>query len=145
MTWYHSNFCELAFILCKYRGVATNNGLGGPGSNRDLFCVVSANVELKSITFLNRVNNIEYNVKQNICTGMEVISLILYIKTVTLKNDASSELKRISENEDSQFYFLHYRSYFLRSVTPISEIKAKKVFDNILRKCFLNGSPIFLD
>ena len=46
--------------------------------------------------------------KQNICTGMEVISLILYIETVTLKNYASSELKRIPENEDSQFYFLHY-------------------------------------
>ena len=46
--------------------------------------------------------------KQNICTGMEVISLILYIETVTLKNYASSELKRIPENEDSQFYFRHY-------------------------------------
>ena len=26
------------------RGVATNSGLGRPGSNRDLFCVVSSNV-----------------------------------------------------------------------------------------------------
>ena len=26
------------------RGVATNSGLRGPGSNRDLFCIVSTNV-----------------------------------------------------------------------------------------------------
>ena len=28
----------------KIRGVTTNNGLGEPGSNRDLLCIVSTNV-----------------------------------------------------------------------------------------------------
>ena len=46
--------------------------------------------------------------------------MILYIKTVTLKNDTFSEititskgkyfLKSIPEDEVSQFYFLYYRS-----------------------------------
>ena len=45
--------------------------------------------------------------------------MILYIKTVTLKNDASGEitnfqndlfLKSIAEDEDSLFDFLYYRS-----------------------------------
>ena len=34
--------------------------------------------------------------------------MILYIKTVTSKNDTSSELKSIPEDEDSQFFFLYY-------------------------------------
>ena len=58
------------------RGVATNNGLGWPNSNRDLFCVVRANMVLKSLMILRRVNNAEHNIKQKICTDMEVISLI---------------------------------------------------------------------
>ena len=62
--------------------------------------------------------------------------MMLYIKTFTIKNDASKELKSIPEDEDSQFYFLYYRSYCLWSVTPIPEIKAEKVFDNILGKFF---------
>ena len=37
--------------------------------------------------FLHRVKNIEHNVKQNICTGMEVISLFQkLIQKVTKKN-----------------------------------------------------------
>ena len=35
------------------RGVATNSGLGGPGSNRDLFCIVSKNVVWKGLMFLH--------------------------------------------------------------------------------------------
>ena len=60
-------------ILCVIRGVATNSGLGGgASSNRDLFCIVST----KSLMFLHHVNNIEHNLKRNIHTGIEVISLI---------------------------------------------------------------------
>ena len=38
---------------------------------------------------------------------------------------------RIVEVEDSLFYFLFYRSECLQSVTPISEITSKEVFENI--------------
>ena len=65
------------------RSVATNNGLGrgrgrgtGAGSNQDLFRIVSTNVVYKRLMFLDRVNNIEHDIKQNIYTGIEVISLI---------------------------------------------------------------------
>ena len=51
-------------------------GEGGADSNQDLFCIVSTNVVEKSLMFLHHVNNIEDNIKQNIYTGMEVISLI---------------------------------------------------------------------
>ena len=51
------------------RGVVTNSGLGGPGTNRDLFCIVSTNVVKKSLMFFRPVNN-------NVYTGMEVISLV---------------------------------------------------------------------
>ena len=69
------------FHMTMNRGVAANNGLGGWGggrasSNRDLFSVVSTNVVKKSLMFLHRVNNIEHDIKQNIYTGMEFISLI---------------------------------------------------------------------
>ena len=42
-------------------------------------------------------DNIEHNIKKKIFTGIEIIPLIpsmilLYIKTVTLKNDASCEI-----------------------------------------------------
>ena len=41
-------------------------------------------------------DNIEHNIKKNIFTGIEIIplipSMILYIKTVTLKNNASCEI-----------------------------------------------------
>ena len=65
------------------RSVATNNGLVrgrgrgmGAGSNQDLLHIVSTNVVYKSLMFLDRVNNIEHDIKQNIYTGIEVISLI---------------------------------------------------------------------
>ena len=61
---------------CRVRGVAKNSGLGETGSNRNLFCIVSTSVVLKSLIFLYRVNSIEHNIKQNIYTDMEVISLI---------------------------------------------------------------------
>ena len=35
------------------RGVATNNGLGGPNSNRDLFCTVSTRVHKSGIKVSN--------------------------------------------------------------------------------------------
>ena len=53
-----------------------DGGGGGAGSNRDLFCIVNTNMVKKSLMFLHCVNNIENNIKQNIYTGMEVISLI---------------------------------------------------------------------
>ena len=46
------------------------------GSNRDLFCIVSKAMVQKNLMFLHRVNNTENNIKQNIYTGMKVISLI---------------------------------------------------------------------
>ena len=45
-------------------------------------------------------------------------------------------LKNIREIEDSLFYFLYYPSQCLWSVIPISEIKSKEVFDNILGKMY---------
>ena len=73
--------------------------------------------------------------------------MILYVKTVTLENVASSAItnfqrnlffiKCVSEDDDSQFYFLYYGPECLWLVTPISEIKPEKVFDKILRKMFL--------
>ena len=61
------------------RGAATNNGLGGRGWQVQIgifFCIVSTNVVQESLLFLHRVNNVEDNIKQNIYTDMEVISLI---------------------------------------------------------------------
>ena len=60
----------------KNRGVATNSGLEGSGSNRDLFCIVSTNMVQKSLMFLCRVHNIKHNIKENVYIGVEVISLI---------------------------------------------------------------------
>ena len=57
--------------------------------------------------FLHRVDNIEHNIDH--------ISDVMFLYHVI---------------------FLYYRSFCLRSVTPISEIIAKKVFDNMLGKCF---------
>ena len=45
--------------------------------------------------FFRRVNNKVYNIKQNIYTGMKIISLIppwYYIKKVTSRNDVSREI-----------------------------------------------------
>ena len=70
--YYLSKFINIANV----RGEATNSGLGGPGSNQDIFCILSKNVVQKTLMFLHSVNNIEHNIKQNIYTGMEVISLI---------------------------------------------------------------------
>ena len=60
------------------RGVATNNGLGGAGrssSNRDLFCIVTANMVLNSQMFFHIVNNIEH-----------------------IKNNASGEITKFQRN-----------------------------------------------
>ena len=57
-------------------GIGERGWGAGASSNRDLFCIISTNVVLKSLMFLHRVNNIEHNIKQNICTGMQVIFLI---------------------------------------------------------------------
>ena len=45
-------------------------------------------------------------------------------------------LKSIPEDKEFLFYFLYYRPECLWSVTPISEIKSEKVFDNLLGKMF---------
>ena len=70
--------------------------------------------------FLHHVNNIGHNIKKISIGNLSYSSMILYIKTVTLKNDTFSEititskgkyfLKSIPEDEVSQFYFLYYRS-----------------------------------
>ena len=57
------------------QGVATNNGLWGPGSSS---CIISTKVVYKSLMFLHRVNNIEHNIKQNIYNGIEVTLLHLH-------------------------------------------------------------------
>ena len=61
-------------IHIKTRGVATNSELGG---------------RFKSGLFLHRVNNIKHNIKQNIYTGMAVIShiapFILHTKPARIK------------------------------------------------------------
>ena len=54
----------------------TNSGLGAPGPNWDLICVLRTNVVYMSLIFLHRVNNKERHIKQNIYTGMEAISLL---------------------------------------------------------------------
>ena len=71
----HAVDCNQHYIVNQ--GVATNSGLTevGTGSNWDLFCIVRRKVAWKNL-FLHRVNNIERNIKQNIYTGMEVISHI---------------------------------------------------------------------
>ena len=59
------------------KGVATNSGLWGPGSNRNFFLAfVSTNVVQKRLMFLHPVNSTEHNIKQNVYTSMEVISVI---------------------------------------------------------------------
>ena len=55
--------------------MATKIGLGGGSSNKDLLYRKYKRA-IKSLIFLPRVNNVEHNIKQNIYTGMEVISLI---------------------------------------------------------------------
>ena len=50
-------------------------GAGGTGPNRDLFCIVSTKAVEKSL-LLHHFNNIEHNLRQNICPDMEVISPI---------------------------------------------------------------------
>ena len=64
------------------RGVAANSGLGRRGRQAQIgtfmfckwsFCIVTW---YNDLMFLHRVNIIKFNIKQNICTGMEVISLI---------------------------------------------------------------------
>ena len=51
--------------------------------------------------FFHRVNDIEHNIKQNVYTGMynlSYTSMTLYIKTVTLKNDVSSEITKFQKD-----------------------------------------------
>ena len=59
-------------------------------------------------------------------------NMMLIAKQLTSKG--TYFLKSIPEDEDSPFYFLYCRSWCLWSVTPISDIKSEKVFDNILGK-----------
>ena len=62
------------------RSIATNSGHGYGGGGRfkwGPFCIVSTKVVQKSLMLLHHVNNIEHNLKQNIYTCMEVISLTL--------------------------------------------------------------------
>ena len=56
-------------------GWKEGGGAGGTGPNRDLFCIVSTKAVEKSL-LLHHFNNIEHNLRQNICTDMEVISPI---------------------------------------------------------------------
>ena len=65
--------------MCCSRREAANSGHGGgggAGSKWDLFYIISTNVVQKRLMFLHRVNSIENNIKQNIYTDLEVISLI---------------------------------------------------------------------
>ena len=72
--------------------------------------------------------------------------MILYIKAVTLKNGAPSEitnfqrvcfLKSIGEGEDSKFYFLYRRSIFCDQLLSYLKNKSEKVIDNTLgESCF---------
>ena len=64
------------------RGVATNNGLGGAGgssSNRDLFCIVTANMVLNSLMFFHIVNNIEH-IKNNASSEITKFQRDLFFK-----------------------------------------------------------------
>ena len=63
--------------MIRSKGLATNSRLGDQLQIGTFFCIVSANVVKKSLMFLHRVNNIEHNIKQNVYTGMKVISLRL--------------------------------------------------------------------
>ena len=63
------------YIYINEQGVAINGGLEGPVQIGTFFCIVSTK-RFKIVMFLHHVNNIEHNLKQNIYTGMEVISLI---------------------------------------------------------------------
>ena len=78
--------------------IATNSGLGGRGSNQDLFCIVSTRAIQKSLMFLHHVNNIEHNLKPNIYTGMEVI--FFYLHDTVCKN---SENKNVLINNISNY------------------------------------------
>ena len=73
--------------------------------------------------FLHRGNNIEHDIKAKYLYwhggNLFYTSMILYIKTVTLKmmllakrqiSKVTCFLKSIAEDEDSQFYFLYFRS-----------------------------------
>ena len=56
-----------------------NNGLDGGdgGGSIGTFFVLQVQTWSKRVLmFLHRVNNTEHNIKQNICTGIDVISLI---------------------------------------------------------------------
>ena len=73
-----SRFSKLANLHSNLnKGVAINSGLWEPDSNRNFFLAfVSTNVVQKRLMFLHRVNSTEHNIKQNIYTSMEVISVI---------------------------------------------------------------------
>ena len=79
--------------------------------------------------FLHRVNNVQHNIKQDIYTGMEVISLslILYIKSITLKSDASSEMTNFQRNLFSKIAFLK-----MKALIFISYIVDNSVCDYLL-------------
>ena len=93
-------------MLVELNGVDTNNGSVEARCKLGLFYIVCTNMVYKTLVFLHRINNTEHNIKQNIYPGMEVIclirpcqyryfdtsSMILYIKRVTLKNDASNKM-----------------------------------------------------
>ena len=59
-----------------FRGVSRNSGLGGARFKSGPFLYHSDEGDIKSLMFLYHVINIEHNLKQNIYTGMEVISLL---------------------------------------------------------------------
>ena len=66
-------------LLTNDWGVATNSGLGGGDGQVQIetfFCIGRTNVVQKSLMLLYCVNNIKHNIKQDIYTGMEVISPI---------------------------------------------------------------------
>ena len=74
---------EQLFIRNSPGGVATNNGLGrgGEGGGEGRFkpepCLyVRTSMVQKRLMFLHPVNNIGHDIKQNIYTGMVVISFI---------------------------------------------------------------------
>ena len=64
--------CDVTYFI---RGIVTNNRLGVRVQIKTFFALY-VQTWYKSLMFLHCVKNIEHNIKENICTNMEVISLM---------------------------------------------------------------------
>ena len=120
-------------MLVELKGVDTNNGSVEARCKLGLFYIVCTNMVYKTLVFLHRINNTEHNIKQNIYPGMEVIclirpcqyryfdtsSMILYIKRVTLKNDASNKMTNFQRD---LFLKEHYWRWWISILFSILSI-----------------------